>query len=210
MRFVSSLGQALIIIALGIFFFTGMGCEDQHVVDEPDTSDSDVDSDTDSDIDTDSDADSDTDTDSDSDTDTDIDSDTNTDNEDIKYQWHTFYGASDYDCGYSLAVDGTGSIFVTGRSGASWDGPSGQSPLNAYSGERDIFVIKLNLSGAYHWHTFYGGNSAEDNGIAIAVDGTESIYVTGVSWDSWDGPDGQGPLNSYSAYPDMFVLKLTD
>ena len=66
-------------------------------------------------------------------------------------------GQADYDYGYGIAVDGSGNVYVTGYSDATWNGPAGQNPLHAYSGRRcDIFVLKLNSSGAYQWHTFYG------------------------------------------------------
>ena len=80
-------------------------------------------------------------------------------------------------------------MYVTGYSTATWKGPSGQSPLNAYSdgSNEGIFVLKLNSSGAYQWHTFYGGSSG-DYGEAIAVDGSGNVYVTGHGYDSWGTP----------------------
>ena len=96
------------------------------------------------------------------------------------YQWHTFYGSSsDDDGGYGIAVDGSGNVYVTGDSDATWNGPAGQNPLHAYSGSYDIFVLKLDSSGAYQWHTFYG-SSSWDYGFGIAVDGSGNVYVTGV------------------------------
>lgn len=56
------------------------------------------------------------------------------------FQWHTFYGLA---CGNSLVVDGKGNLYVSGDSHRSWNGPRGQNPLNAYSGKRGIFVLKL-------------------------------------------------------------------
>ena len=77
--------------------------------------------------------------------------------------------------------------------------PSGQSPLNAYNGGGsgvNIFVLKLDSSGAYQWHTFYG--AGDDYGNGIAVDGSGNVYVTGESDDTWNGPSGQNPLNPYN------------
>ncbi|MFH0995463.1 MAG: SBBP repeat-containing protein [Pseudomonadota bacterium] len=126
------------------------------------------------------------------------------------YQWHTFYGTiyGTYAIGYGIAVDGSGNVYVTGNSHA-WNGPTGQNPLNAHSGGfMDIFVLKLNSSGAYQWHTFYGSPTNNDFAFGIAVDGGGNVYTTGYSCATWNGPTGQSPLNAYKGYNDTFVLKL--
>ena len=75
------------------------------------------------------------------------------------YQWHTFYGSAINDGAYGLAVDTGGNVYVTGYSWPTWNGPAAQAPLHAHSGGTDLFVLKLNSSGAYQWHTFYGSAS---------------------------------------------------
>jgi hypothetical protein len=168
--------------------------------------DADTDGDTDGDNDTDGDTDTDTDADTDGDTDTDSDSDTNSD----LYQWHTFYGSNDQDSGYAVAVDGSGNLYVTGRSSASWNGPNGESPLHAFagpSGQGNIVVLKLNSTGAYQWHTFAGGDLT-DAASDIAIDGSGNLYVAGYTGSSWNGPSNESPLHAYSGANDFFVLKL--
>src|SRR5574340_1487135 len=59
----------------------------------------------------------------------------------------------------------------------------------------DIVVLKLNSSGAYEWHTFYGSAAVNDGGYGIAVDGSGNVYVTGFSFSTWNGPGGTAPLN---------------
>jgi len=80
------------------------------------------------------------DTDVDTDTDADADADGSTDG---SYQWHTFYGSSNDDYGYSLATDVSGNVYITGETQASWNGSSGQNPLHGHSGSYDLFVLKL-------------------------------------------------------------------
>jgi hypothetical protein len=127
------------------------------------------------------------------------------------YQWHTFYGSGIADVGSDLAVDAGGSVYVTGLSSASWIGPAGNSPLHAYAGGYDLYVLKLSSSGAYQWHTFYG-STGQDEGYALAVDARGKVYVTGVSYASWDGPAGEPALHAYNSggadFADFFVLKL--
>ena len=123
------------------------------------------------------------------------------------YQWHTFYGSSGIDYGYGIATDGSGNVYVTGSSSATWNGPAMQNPLHAYSGSYDIFVLKLDSSGSYQWHTFYG-SSDYDYGYGIATDGSGNVYITGSSSATWNGPSGENPLHNHSGHPDIMVLRL--
>ncbi|PKN88825.1 MAG: hypothetical protein CVU51_03120 [Deltaproteobacteria bacterium HGW-Deltaproteobacteria-1] len=117
---------------------------------------------------------------------------------DPTYAWHTFYGSSDYDNPQAIAIDTGGNVYVTGRSDATWG-----TPLHAFSGDQgdqNSFVLKLNSSGAYQWHAFYG--TGEGNGIAVDTAG--NVYVTGSSYETWGIP-----LHEHSVgYADIFVLKL--
>ncbi|MDD1720899.1 MAG: SBBP repeat-containing protein, partial [Euryarchaeota archaeon] len=126
---------------------------------------------------------------------------------DPSYSWHTFYGRSGYDTGRSITADGSGNIYITGDSSATWSGPAGQAPLHAHSGGYDIFVLKLDSSGSYQWHTFYGSGTW-DLGYGIATDGGGNIYITGESDAIWNGPAGQAPLHAHSGNMDIVILKL--
>jgi hypothetical protein len=125
------------------------------------------------------------------------------------YKWHTFHGGTTSNRGFSLSIDYAGNLIIAGKSGGEWNGPDGQAPLHEYSGEGDVFVLKLNSDGQYQWHTLYGsgGFFSIDETFSVAVDGTGDIVVAGHSYDNWEGPDGQSPLHQ-NAVDDMFVLKL--
>ena len=60
-----------------------------------------------------------------------------------KYLWHTFYGSDAWDESYGIAVDGSGNVYVTGKSGSTWNGDGGANSLHNYSGIGGIFVLKL-------------------------------------------------------------------
>jgi hypothetical protein len=127
------------------------------------------------------------------------------------YQWHTFHGAGS-DLGYSMtSSDLAAAIYVVGASSASWNGPGGQAPLNPHHGDpasmSNILVLKLGEDGAYQWHAFYGTGSDWGYGVAI---GLESVYVTGSSGATWDGPDGQLPANPVSSGSVALLMLGTD
>ncbi len=67
------------------------------------------------------------------------------------------------DFGYSLAVDGSENVYVTGFSG------------NEYA------TIKYNSSGDSLWVQRYGSANAEYGFVSLAVDDSENVYVTGNS-----------------------------
>jgi hypothetical protein len=113
--------------------------------------------------------------------------------------WNTFMGSTSYDYGYGIAVDSTGNVYVTGFSTATWG-----SPINAFAGDRDVFVAKLNSSGTRLWNTFMGSVS-EDDGYGIAVDSSGNVYVMGSSYATWGNP-----INAFAGGHDAFVAKLQE
>ena len=122
------------------------------------------------------------------------------------YVWHTFFGSPDNETTWGFSMDST-SLFLCGHGTTAWNGPSGQPPVHAFSGDLDLFVLKLNLNGGYVWHTF-AGSSAHDQCGDLAVDNGGNVYVTGESDVTWQGPSGQSPLHANNDSPDFFVLKL--
>jgi hypothetical protein len=111
--------------------------------------------------------------------------------------WNTFLGGSGADLGNSIAVDSSGNVYVAGWSYASWG-----SPVRDYAQYKDAFAAKLNSSGGLTWNTFLGG-SGIDEGISIAVDGSENVYVAGMSGQTWGSP-----VRNYTSDLDAFIAKL--
>jgi len=73
-----------------------------------------------------------------------------------------------YEAAYSLAIDSLGNAYVTG---SSWGSGS----------FADYATIKYNTLGALEWVMRYSGPENQDEGFAIAVNNSGSVYVTGWS-----------------------------
>lgn len=92
-------------------------------------------------------------------------------------QWEARYDGTgnDFDLLMALAVDGSGNVYVTGRS------------LNV-DGNYDYATIKYNAAGVQQWLAPYNGpDELEDYGAALAVDGSGNVYVTGTSENTGGG-----------------------
>jgi hypothetical protein len=119
--------------------------------------------------------------------------------------YSTYLGGSGGDQGFGIAVDSSGSAYVTGAT------PSANFPLKsslkATPGSLDAFVTKLSPDGfSLVYSTFLGGGG-NDKGLAIAVDSAGSAYVTGTTL-ATDFPV-LTPLQTKSAGTwDVFVTKL--
>ncbi|MCX6641413.1 MAG: SBBP repeat-containing protein [bacterium] len=110
---------------------------------------------------------------------------TNRDYTTIKYnsagvqEWVARYNGpgNSYDYAYSLAVDGSGNVYVTGNSCGS----------GTYS---DYATIKYNSAGVQEWVARYNGPyNSSDYARSLAVDGSGNVYVTGYSWGSGTNGD---------------------
>jgi hypothetical protein len=127
----------------------------------------------------------------------------------------TYLGGSSNDIAHAIAVDGSGSAYVTGvTSSTNFPGVGGNSIRPANSGSDDVFVTKLNAAGSAIVYSTYLGGSGADIGHAIAVDSAGNAYVTGETNSGTPTPTSVPfPTTaafdaSYNLGGDAFVSKL--
>ena len=114
--------------------------------------------------------------------------------------------------GSSLAVDASGSAYVTGDTGSA-DFPTTPGAFDTSpSYSADLFVTKLNATGSgLLYSTFLGGggeDSAGPSADSIAVDVSGSAYLTGTTW-SADFPTTPGAFDrTYNGSYGPFVTKF--
>jgi len=117
--------------------------------------------------------------------------------------WSKGFGDADADRGRAVVVDGAGNVIVAGEFTGTID--CGGGPLVSANNVRpDIFLAKYDSDGNHIWSKRFGGNSA-DVPTALAVDGTNNIYMTGSF--SLSMNFGGGALTS-AGMNDIFLVKL--
>ena len=127
----------------------------------------------------------------------------------------TYLGGSGDEEGHGIAVDASGSVYLTGNTNSTNFPTTPSAYDTAYnSGAVDAFVTKLNASGTGLAYSTYLGGSQFDEGRGIAVDGSGNAYVTGRT-DSDNFPttptsfdQGCGTSGFCSGFSDAFVTKL--
>ena len=129
------------------------------------------------------------------------------------YQWHTFYGSDSGEAGRGdeargITVDESGNVYLTGKSGAEWQGDGGAEPRHPFQGGDDIMVLKLCSNGEYQWHTFYGSALADDYGNDITTSSEAGVFIAGRGLATWQGDNNDNPLHGYAGSEDILVMKL--
>jgi subtilisin-like proprotein convertase family protein len=116
--------------------------------------------------------------------------------------WTTYVGGPGSDVASQIVIDGSGNLFVTGRTNSE----NLPNATNGYQGgTRDAFVAKISSSnGAVDWTTYLGG-SGDEYSRGIVIDSVGNLLVTGHT-DSVDLPSA---LNQYGGGTwDAFIAKL--
>jgi hypothetical protein len=125
--------------------------------------------------------------------------------------YSTYLGGDNYDFGQGIAIDASGSAYVTGDTLSSNFPTTPGAFQTTYGGGHasgDAFVSRLNAAGSALLYSTYLGGSGEDGGSGIAVDVSRNAYVAGGTTSS-DFPVTPGAFQTtYGGNGDVFVSKL--
>ncbi len=116
--------------------------------------------------------------------------------------WSFQLGGTVRDGANAVAVDSQSDVYAAGTFEGSF--MVGSTTLTS-AGNGDIFVVKLaGATGELLWVKSFG-SSGEDSAVAIALDASDNVYITGV----FGGPiDFGGGVKTPVGSPDGFLVKL--
>lgn len=123
----------------------------------------------------------------------------------------TFLGESENDESNGIAVDGGGTVYVTGLTDSSTFPTTSGAFDTTFSGFEDAFVVKLNPAGNGPSDLIYAtflGDSSSDEGEDIAVGDSGAVYVTGYTYSSAFPTTPNAFDRTYNGNGDPFVVKM--
>lgn len=124
--------------------------------------------------------------------------------------YSTLLGGNDLEYGNGIAVDASGSAYITGYTSSDSFPVSAGAPdtSRGAQGDQDSFVTKLSTNGRVRQYSTYLGGSGQETAGGIAVDGSGNAYVAGFTQSS-DFPTTAGALDqTLTGYEDAYVTKL--
>ncbi|MBI5430313.1 MAG: SBBP repeat-containing protein [Nitrosomonadales bacterium] len=96
--------------------------------------------------------------------------------------YSTYLGGSLDDEGNAIAIDASGNAYVTGYT-SSTNFPTTATPFQtAAGGLMDVFVSKLDATGATLLYSTYLGGGSDEIAYGVAVDGSGNAYVGGYTY----------------------------
>ena len=101
-------------------------------------------------------------------------------------QWNTFWGSNLNDYGFDIGIDPNGLAYVTG--------------YDSWGSDTEFYVCSLNGKGGIALYDWPGTDS---HGYGLVVDGSNTVYVAGVSWSMWDSP-----VNAFEGNRDGFASRF--
>lgn len=124
--------------------------------------------------------------------------------------WVKTFGSSHADAANAVAINDSDDIYITGyfKGSVDFDPGVGIASLSSVLSTDDVFILKLDENGMYHWVRQVGGNSV-DRGEHIHVDGSGSLMITGTFNTTVDfNPTAGTDLHVSNGGDDFFIMKI--
>jgi hypothetical protein len=126
---------------------------------------------------------------------------------DLELVYSTYLGGTDWEFGFDIDVDASGSFYVIGTTGSK-NFPLKNPYQNTIAGyESSIFITKFKPDGSDIVYSTYLGGSSEERAGSIFVDDLGYTYVSGLTY-SVDFPTKNAYIDTLQSGSDIFVSKF--
>ncbi len=92
--------------------------------------------------------------------------------------WGTYFGGTGDEEAWSVALDNTGGVYVTGNTNSTSGIATTGAWLTSFAGYYDAFLARFTTSGTLSWSTYFGG-SGDEYGSFVAADRFGNVYIDG-------------------------------
>ena len=121
--------------------------------------------------------------------------------------WATYFGGSGSEEASGTVCDPSGNVFIGGFTTSVDNIATAGVHQVIYASQCDAYVVKFNSAGIKLWASYYGGER-QDQGNAVACDGSGNVYLTGYTM-SFTGIATPGAHNLvYGDGYDAFLSKF--
>ncbi|MBL7859709.1 MAG: VCBS repeat-containing protein [Cyclobacteriaceae bacterium] len=121
-------------------------------------------------------------------------------------QWATYYGGTGDDFPFSNTTDGSGNVYLVGRTNStSAIAVGGHQNING--GLVDAFLVKFNSSGVRQFATYYGG-TGDEYGLDCEVDASGNIFLSGQTFSTNAISTTGSHQIAYGGNRDAFLVKF--
>ncbi len=124
-------------------------------------------------------------------------------------QASTFIGGLSTEYGYSIAIDGSGNVLVTGCTYSSGYPTAGTPYNDDPSGGADIYISKFNSDLSTLIASTYIGSSDDDYAYSIVLDGSDNVFITGFTLANNYPTAGTPYDNTHNGSYDAIISKFT-
>ena len=119
-----------------------------------------------------------------------------------------YQGGTGLDQAYGIAVDAAGNSYITGTTESVNFPLQSQAAVYPNDNRKNAFVMKLNSQGTAVLYSTYLGGNADDEGLAITVDGSGQALVAGYT-DSTNFPTASPYQATNNGGRDGFITRLS-
>lgn len=128
---------------------------------------------------------------------------------DIYYDWTYSIGGTGDEEIRDIVIDSSGNVYVVGYFEGTVDfNPTAGTDSHASTGGKDIFLTKINSDGGYGY-TYSIGNTGTEDGIGVAVDDSDNVFITGQYSLTVDfNPTGGTDNHTSTGGQDIFLTKI--